>query len=292
VKVEQVLNDMPARLRTVKRRPNRKAPLLTLVEKISAMKVAAFLLFLSATIGDCRPQQQLPSLTATPNRPTVTNTAETVQFGVLEVELGIGSAPRRQSLQGLLKFGLLRDVELDWAGNPWQRDAAFHYSAVGDNNPGIRWRFRHQSKRQPTLTVEYSAKLPSMGPVAGSGEVDHAITLLASKDLPKRFHIDANLGYGWLGRPAGGFDHNWLPSGTLSYALTDKAQVAMEISGASRANAFTPALTQNLWAVSYTLRPRMVLDSAVQFRVTGQVPRVVYLGGFTYSITDIYHHRR
>jgi hypothetical protein len=30
----------------------------------------------------------------------------------------------------------------------------------------------------------------------------------------------------------------------------------------------------------------------VQFRVTGNVPQVVYLGGFTYSIADLYHHRR
>jgi hypothetical protein len=66
----------------------------------------------------------------------------------------------------------------------------------------------------------------------------------------------------------------------------------MEFSVATRANAITSAVTQNLWAVSYTLRPRLVLDSAVQCRVTGNVPRVVYLGGLTYSIADLYHHRR
>jgi len=66
----------------------------------------------------------------------------------------------------------------------------------------------------------------------------------------------------------------------------------MEFSGATRGNAVTPAVTQNLWAVSYTVKPRLVLDSAVQFRVIGNAPRVVYLGGFTYSIADLYHHRR
>ena len=44
--------------------------------------------------------------------------------------------------------------------------------------------------------------------------------------------------------------------------------------------------------MSYTLRPRLVLDGAVQFRLTGNVPRVVYFGGFTYSIADLYHRRR
>jgi hypothetical protein len=256
------------------------------------MKLAAFLLLLCLTTVACRAQQQPPELIATPNRPTVTNTAETTQFGVLEIEFGISAAARQQSLPGLLKFGLLRDVELDWAGNPWQHDASVHYVGVSDNNLGLRWRFLQQAKRQPTLTVEYSAKLPTAGRVEGSGEVDHSVTLLASKDLSKRFHVDANLGYTWLGRGRGGFDHYWQPTGTVAYALTRKWQLAMEFSGATRANATTPAVTQNLWVVSYTLRPRLVLDSAVQFRMTGNVPRVVYLGGFTYSIADLYHRRR
>ena len=84
----------------------------------------------------------------------------------------------------------------------------------------------------------------------------------------------------------------WLPTGTLAYSLTAKWQLAIEFSGATRANATMPAVTQNLWAVSYTLRPRLVLDSAVQLRVTGNVPRIVYLGGFTCSIADLYHHKR
>jgi hypothetical protein len=195
------------------------------------MKLAAALLLLCLTTVACRAQQQPPELIATPNRPTVTNTAETTQFGVLEIEFGISAATRQQSLQGLLKFGLLRDVELDWAGNPWQHDASVHYVGVSDNNPGLRWRFLRQAKRRPTLTVEYSAKLPTAGRVEVSGEVDHIVTLLASKDFPKRFHVDANLGYTWLGRPGSGFDHYWQPTGTLSYALTHKWQLAMEFSG-------------------------------------------------------------
>src|SRR5689334_13378986 len=176
------------------------------------MKLTAALLLAWLTAAACAAQQQRVDLTATPNRPTVTNTAETTQLGVLEVEFGISSAARQQSLQGLLKFGLLKDVELDWAGDPWEHDASVHYAGVGDDNPGVRWRFLHQGRLQPTLTVQYSAKLPTAGPVEGSGEVDHTVTLLASKDLPRQFHVDANLGYAWLGRAGGGFDHNWIPS--------------------------------------------------------------------------------
>ena len=255
------------------------------------MKLAAALLLLWLTAVECRAQQPPLELTATPNRPTVTNTAETTQFGVLEIEFGISSAARQQSVQSLLKFGLLRNVELDCAGSFWQHDASVHYVGVSDTNVGFRWRFLHQAKRKPTLTVEYSAKFATAGPIEGSGHVDQIVTLLASKDLPKRLHVDGNLGYTWLGRPGDSFDHNWQPSGTLAYALTNKWQLAMEFSATTRANSTRPAVTQNLWAVSYTLRPRVVLDSAVQFRVTGNVPQVVYLGGFTYSIADLYHRK-
>jgi len=235
--------------------------------------------------------QQTPTLTATPNRPTVTNTAETTQFGVLELELGVSAASRQQSIPGLLKFGLLRDVELDWAGSPWLHDADVHYSGVSDNYPGIRWRFLHQSQHQPTLTVQYFSKLPSAGATEGSGEVDHTLMLLASKDLPANFHLDVNFGHEWLGRASrSGFDGALLESFTLSHPVKGNWGLSMEFSGATSPNTGTPAVVQHLWAVSYTVKPRLVLDSAVQVRVHGSVPRVVYLGGITYSIADLYHH--
>jgi hypothetical protein len=251
------------------------------------MKLMPSLLLVLTGAACCGQQQPVP-LTSTPNRPTVTNSAETTQFGVLELEFGVYAAAQQQSLQGLLKFGLLHDLELDWSANPLEYDAPSQYSGVSDTYIGFRWRFLHQTKLRPTLTVQYSSKIPTGGP----GEVDHVVMLLGSKDLPACFHLDVNLGHQWLGRPGGGFDQNWLSAFTLGYSLTDKWRIAMDFSGATRANAATPAIAQNLWAVSYTLRPRLVLDSAVQFRITGNVPSVVYLGGLTYSIADLYHRKR
>jgi hypothetical protein len=245
-------------------------------------------------IGTCAAQSSPPpapdELVATPNRPTVTNTANTTQVGVLEIEFGVFAARRAQSLQGLLKFGLLRDLELQWAGNPWQHDATLHQGGVSDTNVGFRWRFLHQAKVKPTLSFQYNATLPAASGMLGAGHVGHIATLLASKDLPHEFELDANLNYQWLGRP-GGFDHNWLPDFTLSHPLKGKWSLGMEFSGNTRAGTTAPAVVQNLWAIGYTVKPRLVLDSAVQFRVLGPVPTVAYLGGFTYSIGDLYHRR-
>jgi hypothetical protein len=258
------------------------------------MRAAAVLLlsFLAATtcVAQPAPAAQPPELAATPNRPTVTNTADTTQFGVLEIEFGVLSGARQQSLQGLLKFGLLHDFELQWAGNPWQHDGDAHQGGVSDTNLGFRWRFLHEQKFQPTVSFQYNVTLPVATGSLGTGHVGHVLTVLASKDLPAKFHLDANVNYQLLGRP-GGWDHNWLPDFTLARQLSEKWTLAMEFSGNTRAGTTNPAVVQNLWAISYAVKPRLVLDSAVQFRVRGPVPTAAYLGGFTYAIGDFYHHR-
>jgi hypothetical protein len=262
------------------------------------MKIATALLLIVLFAASAVAQAPAPSsanpppdeIVATPNRPTVTNTADTTQRGVLELEFGIYSARRQQALQGLLKFGLFRDLELQWSGNPWQHDADAHEAGVSDNLAGFRWRFHHQGRLTPTLSFQYNVSLPSATGSLGNGDVGHNFTLLASKDLPAKFHVDTNLNYQLFHRP-GGYDHFWLPDFTLSRQLTDKWSVSMEFSGNTRANAATPAVIQNLWAVGYAVKPRLVLDSAVQFRMMGPVPAAAYLGGFTFSIADLYHHR-
>ena len=59
------------------------------------------------------------SIVANPNRPTVANPADITQYGVLEVEYGwdrfwTEEDSRRKSVGGLVKFGMLCDVELRW----------------------------------------------------------------------------------------------------------------------------------------------------------------------------------
>ncbi len=59
------------------------------------------------------------SIAANPNRPTVADPADITQYGVLELEYGWDRLwPERNvhqtSFGGLLKFGMLCDVELRW----------------------------------------------------------------------------------------------------------------------------------------------------------------------------------
>src|SRR6201989_1197678 len=59
----------------------------------------------SSKASDCGDN---PQLTAVPNRPTVSSTAEVVQCGVLEIEYGAEAADGHQNINGLIKFGLLK----------------------------------------------------------------------------------------------------------------------------------------------------------------------------------------
>jgi hypothetical protein len=80
------------------------------------------------------------SIAANPNRPTVSNPAHVTQFGVLELEYGLdGMWPQegisQTSGNGLLKFGLLCDIELRWNTTSFlsQTDETGTHSTFGDN---------------------------------------------------------------------------------------------------------------------------------------------------------------
>ena len=51
-------------------------------------------------------------ITAVPNRPTFSTTAESVQSGVFEIEYGFEASDGHQNINGLLKFGLTKNLEL------------------------------------------------------------------------------------------------------------------------------------------------------------------------------------
>jgi len=57
-------------------------------------------------------------ITAVPNRPTFASTAEMVQPGVFEVEYGFEAAKNHQNINGLLKWGAVKNLELWFLNNP------------------------------------------------------------------------------------------------------------------------------------------------------------------------------
>ena len=235
-------------------------------------------------------QDQAPAdvgITAVPNRPTFASTAEMVQLGVFEIEYGFEAANGHQNINGLLKWGAVKNLELWFLNNPIERDAGT--AGLGDSGAGFKYKLFPQLKVRPTVAILYVVTLPTARPELGAGAMAHLAQILVSKDFGKH-HFDVNEGVQFVGRPqASGFDRRYFTALSYSRSLTGKWGYTGEIAGYSRQNAAAPATMTLLNAATYNVSPRLVLDGGAYFAAYGSVPRVTFFAGLTYSVADLYH---
>jgi len=237
------------------------------------------------------------AIQANPNRPTVANPADITQYGVLELEYGWDRvwpqpAAHQTSLGGLVKFGLLCDVELRWNTTSFlrQTDPTGTQQGFGDNWLGPQVRLYRQTAHVPTLALNYAVKIPSAsaGKGLGTGRVDHAVGFLASKDIAK-WHFDFNATHFLVGRQnASGFDHNDQINLAFSRPIHGGLQFTGEFYGDTHLNAATPSFVSSLWALTYTITPRLVIDGGFERGLTAGGPQKHAFVGFTYSIGNLY----
>jgi len=139
------------------------------------------------------------SLAANLNRPTVSNPAHVTLYGVLELEYGWDRLWPKEgnyqtSIGGLLKFGVLCDIELRWNTTSFisQTDARGTYRTFGDNWLGTEIRVHKQTRRLPAMAFSYAFKLPSASTEngLGTGRVDHSFAFVASENTA-HFNVDS-----------------------------------------------------------------------------------------------------
>jgi hypothetical protein len=237
-------------------------------------------------------QQKDPNpdeITAVPNRPTFASTGEMVQLGVFEIEYGFEAAKGHQNINGLLKWGAVKNLELWFLNNPIERDAGT--AGLGDSGAGFKYKLFPQKNARPTLAVLYVATLPTARPELGVGAMAHLTQVLVSKDFGKH-HLDVNEGVQFVGRPqSSGFDRTYFSALSYYRPLRGKWGYTGEIAGFSRLNTTTPATMTLLNAATYNLSPRLVLDGGAYVAPYGQLPRVTIFAGITYSISNLYRLR-
>jgi Putative MetA-pathway of phenol degradation len=236
-------------------------------------------------------------MVANPNRPTVANPADITQYGVLELEYGWDrqwptEGLRQTSTGGLLKFGLLCDIELRWNTTSFlsQTDPSGVHRTFGDNWLGPQIRIYRQTSHVPALSFSYALKVPSASTEdgLGSGKVDHALTFLASKDIAGT-HFDFNVTQLWIGRSdAFGFDNSRQANLAFSHSIYRGMQFQGEFYGDTSLNRGTPGFVSSLWALSYTITPRLVIDGGYEAGITAGGPHRHAFFGATYSIANLY----
>ena len=244
------------------------------------------------------------SMAANPNRPTVSNPSHVTQYGVLEIEYGWDRFWPQQnvtqtSLGGLLKFGVFCDIEFRWNTTPFfsQSDATGTHETFGDNWLGTEIRIHRQTNRLPTMALSYSFKIPSATTEngLGSGRVDHSFTFGASESIAT-FNFDFNVTQFLIGRPGrpggSGFDGNQLLALALSHGIHGRLQFAGEFYGETELNQTTPAFASSLWALTYTVTPRFVIDGGFEAGLTSGGPHRHMFFGATYSIANLYRALR
>jgi hypothetical protein len=239
------------------------------------------------------------SMAVNPNRPTVASPADVTQYGVLELEYGwdrVWPAPNvhQTFLGGLVKFGMLCDVEARWTTTEYaaQTDANGAHWTFGDNWLGPQIRFYRQTQRVPSMAVSYAVKIPSASTDGGlgSGRVDHAFTFLASKDVA-HVHFDFNASEFLIGR-ANGFDKGQQFNLAFSHAIHGPLQFTGELWGRTRLNPATPGFASSLWALTYRVVPRLVVDGGFEVGITSGGPHRHAFVGLTYAIANFYPGRR
>ncbi|MGH9745856.1 MAG: transporter [Candidatus Acidiferrales bacterium] len=238
-----------------------------------------------------------PTIEANPNRPTVANPADITQYGVLELEYGwdrtsLGAGARLSDGAGLLKFGLLCDVELRWTMTSVlvENRQAGGQTGTGDNWFGPQIRIYHQTAHVPTLAFSYAVKAPTASTMKGlgSGRVDHAFAFLASKDI-HGVHFDFNATYFLVARPAAsGFDSRGQMNLSFSRPIHGKLGFTGEFYGDTELNAENPSFASSLWALTYNISPRLVVDGGIEVGLTHGAPQKRAFAGVTYAITNLY----
>jgi len=228
-------------------------------------------------------------VSAVPNRPTFSTTAESVQAGVFEVEYGFELAHAHQNINGLLKFGATRKLELRFANNPVERDSGV--AGTGDSGAGFKYKVFGQKGWRPTFAALYTAIIPTATAGVGVGAVGHSAGMLTSKDFGQH-HFDFNETVQWVGRPeARGLDRNYFTAVAYSHPVRGKLGITAEIAGFSRTNIANPATMTLMGAAIYSVSPRFIVDSGLYVAAYGQLPRLTLFSGVTYSIADLYHRR-
>src|SRR5215813_10110771 len=226
---------------------------------------------------------------ANPARPTVASPATLTPVGYLQFENGVlyaedsGEFSSLTAMTQVTKLAVHKRVQFIVASAPLVHSGlgAVTQVTAGDVLVGTEIVLFPGEGRRPTISASYLGRVyESTGSDIDIGTPQHALTLLASGEVGG-FHYDANAFF------------NDLTNNNIG-----RAQYGQTISISHPIKRFTIAgelwhFTQpfsrgnaagNLWAISYTLRPNLVVDVGFNHGLTRTSTQWIATAGFTYLL--------
>jgi hypothetical protein len=220
---------------------------------------------------------------------------------VLEAEYGLerqwpGGGAHRDDLSGGLRLGLTPYLDFHWSsGDFWNIvDESGTRTGFGDTWLGLKYHFSQQNKHVPSFGIFYQVKVPSANDKngMGTGQVDHAISFLASKDIG-RVHLDFNVMEVLAGRPIiSGFDDDTGSALSCWVPVSKKLTLVVEGYGNNELNQATPGFASALLGMTYKVNGRLFLDAGIDSGITPSAPRERVFLGITYSVANLYRALR
>jgi hypothetical protein len=140
------------------------------------------------------------------------------------------------------------------------------------------------------MAFNFAFKVPSAATEngLGSGRVDHSFTFGASENIA-HFNFDFNFTQFLTRRStASGFDENQQLALAFSHVIHGGLQFAGEFYGETQLNQTTPGFASSLWALTYKVVPRLVIDAGFEAGLTSGGPHRHAFVGATYSIANLY----
>ncbi len=240
-------------------------------------------------------------LTAAPTRPTESFPADPIQAGVLQYESGwthswISGDSSQNALPSMIRYGIWCNLEIRWNANAYLRDTSGSATSAGfgDNFFGGQYRIVRESSHVPSIALGYTLKFPTADPVAGlgSGKTDHMLTMMVGKTV-HGFSVISNLCYFSIGQSTGGNNARSELTLAVSHSLKGKLGAVGEVYHDSRLNSANVAFTNSTWALTYNLRPRVVIDAGTYqaFNSGPGVPGRSVFVGLTYAVGSFYKPR-
>lgn len=258
---------------------------------VSLRRLAAVTLLLLLLSG-ARTHAEEPAISI--DRPSFSNSADTVPAGAVQIESGIEYASQRVaaaptertlSLDALLRVGIGGHIEVRLGGEPFvrirgERDDTGH----GDLTLGVKYRLLDAAPggSPAAVAVQPVVKVPLADPPLGSGRPDFTLVGIASIQLPADLSLDVNLGLAAVGQRHWGYLVQGQASGALTYRLTDRLSVYGELFFFSREERNGPHQFGTDGGLIYLLTPMVALDVAVQTSLAGGGPDFAVRAGASF----------